>query len=426
MSRLNTIRDPTTVIPLIIILITNINLVIAQTNNKTCSPANCTAMCIPNCNPDEACILKTMTDCGICPTSRCMSRAVLGLPPLSTTNGNNSNSTSDTHFTSSNETNTGALVGGIVGGLIGLGVIIGISIYCYSKRGKKKRRGKLPPFFAYTSATEEKQQHPQERPFSPHPAVIAALSQQRLSVTNPLPETAMIPTIETRSIVGLSDLTTAASSNNNPHNTTTTTAAVGTTLNSNIPEEFESRIALQNRRISELLHNNPRLSQLHTKAPIPTADDNNGDKRLSSTLSISTINSSLHNQPIKAELMPSVQVIQVTRAKPQIMRVNSVRTVNETNNNGLLSRSASVRTILTAVNNSPTPPEESMVANENNNTIIFQDDSGDEDEDIQKFPSTPNNRSFATTITEENPFHDNQSFSSIDATASYWNNSTKK
>ncbi|KAI7902402.1 uncharacterized protein BX663DRAFT_552325 [Cokeromyces recurvatus] len=341
-----------------------------------------------------------MTTCGICPASRCMNRELLGLPPLpsTTTDANSTNV-----HNSSTENNTGTLVGGIIGGLVGIGIILGIIIYGYLQRSKKQSsRGKLLPFLAFSENNKKSQQ--QEQSITPHPAVIAALSHQRISVTNPLPNTKI------KSIV-LSNSTA-----NGTHMTTT--------LNSNIPEEFESRIAFQNKRISEILSNNPRLSQLNsTTTTTTTTNTNNNNRnsiattnenRNSSTFSVSTVDSSLHCQSIR-ENTPSVQVIQVTRAKPQIMRVNSVRTISETNNNGLLSRSASVRTILTVANNLSIPLEQVESKQQDIN------DTSD-NEDIQKFPSTPNNRSFATTITEENPFHDEHSTSSLDATNSYWNN----
>lgn len=340
-----------------------------------------------------------MTDCGICPALLCVSRTALGLPPAATS----SNASSSADQGSPNE--TGVLVGGILGGLIGFGILVGIGIYCYIKRNK---RGKLP--FAFTSGnashivqSQEKfhQSHLQsQQQMTPHPAVIAALSHQS-SITT---------TSSASKCMGLVNLANGGnlqrqismSSTNNPaiqtplyntdtHTNTTlnNTSTINSAITGNVPQEFESKIALQNKRISEILYNNPRLSQQPQPQPQPqiqhaqqrysaytTTDDEFDDEEdRKSTLSTSTTQSNYLPQTATAT---SLQAIQIARAKPQIMRVNSVKSSG-------LNRSESVRTVLTAI------------------------------EDIQDFPSTPTrNDTFATTSTtaktpstnEDNPFED--------------------
>jgi hypothetical protein len=69
-----------------------------------------------------------MSDCAVCPASRCISSSAIGLAPTAQTKSNN-----------------GPMIGGIVGGLLGLGLVLGLGVYCYLKRSKSS--GKLPIMF---------------------------------------------------------------------------------------------------------------------------------------------------------------------------------------------------------------------------------------------------------------------------------------
>lgn len=198
----------------------------------------------------------------------------------------------------------------------------------------------------------------QEKPTTttpPHPAVVAALAHQndRLST---------LYSNNRQSVHSLHDM--------------------------NSEDEFEKRIALQNKRISEILMANPRLSY-------NTA--NNESRRISSTTyytteeesdmddtkSVSTVDSGAVVRTVSPQ--SSVAVVQVVRAKPQIMRVNSVRSSFHNNGSGL-SRNDSVRTVLT--------PQQPQVKEEDE----------EEDEQLPEFPTTPNNLSFV--VEQENPFND--------------------
>ncbi|KAG2211541.1 hypothetical protein INT46_006557 [Mucor plumbeus] len=331
-----------------------------------------------------------MTDCGICPALLCMSRTSLGLPPITTTSASDQNSSND----------TGVLVGGIVGGLVGFGILVGIGIYCYIKKSK---RGKLP--FAFTNGnashivqSQEKfhQQHFQTpHEVTPHPAVIAALSHQSSinssssskyigladlangeNNSNLQRQKHMSSTINTNAttVTRFNAIQTPLYNTNNTNNNTSTITSITTPtpITSNVPEEFESKIALQNKRISEIMYNNPRLSQQqphvqHVQqrfSTYTTTDDEFEDEEdRKSTLSTSTTQS---NYLPQTATTASVQAFQVSRAKPQIMRVNSVKSTS-----GGLKRSDSVRTVLTAI------------------------------EDVQDFPNTPTHR-----INQDNPFED--------------------
>ena len=74
-----------------------------------------------------------MTTCGVCPTPKCVSRSALGLPNI------------DDSGSSTNSSNAG-LIGGLVGGLLGAGLIIGVLIYLFIRR-RNKNKDNLPLAF---------------------------------------------------------------------------------------------------------------------------------------------------------------------------------------------------------------------------------------------------------------------------------------
>lgn len=302
-----------------------------------------------------------MTECGVCPQAVCITTGVVNTPTAAPSSSSSSN-------------DTGAIIGGVVGGLVGLGIIVGIAVYCYLSK-QKKVNGKLP--FAFTSANHMPRVVQQEKAPAPtpHPAVIAALAHQndRLSQT-------------------YNNTTT-----NNNNNNRQSVHSLDELNSTSVPEEdeFEKRIALQNKRISEILLGNPRLSYSGLQPPqlqpkprssyYTTDEESDMDDRKS----VSTVDSGAVVRT--ATPQSSVAVVQVVRAKPQIMRVNSVRS---TTTGGGLSRNDSVRTVLTAI----TPSESSL-------TIPGQK-LKEEDEDLFEFPTTPNNLSF---VEDDDPFHDTHS-----------------
>lgn len=364
-----------------------------------------------------------MTNCAVCPSSQCINRSTIGLPPAST---------SSQTLPSSGLSNNSGLIGGIVGGLAGVGILIGIGVYCYIKRAKKKR--KLP--FAFTDGgmgimSQEK--------FQPHPSVAATLTQQQPQQQQPsepnryisLSELASssspaFPTSPTLQYnTNRSNMVVSPISNNNIYNQSTSVHDVPVHNNNNnnnrnsintnsthfitelmpspvnnipvVPEEFEERIAIQNKRISQILNNNPRLSRgsafNQPAPPLPVIEN-----RMSG-VSFTTDDESEYDdddrsvsshQPqlaVRSGPQSASQAVQVTRAKAQIMRVNSVRS-NNGGGGGGLGRSDSVRTILTSVHVPPVLPQLDLASDS-----IFTD----------SFPATPNNRS-VTTI--EDPFVD--------------------
>lgn len=283
------------------------------------------------------------------------------------------------------------MIGGIVGGLIGLGVLVFLGVWLYLRRGKKK--GQLPFAFTNRSGISHLGQYPTSPPPTPHSTMAAGLGHQRQRSR----ESDM--SLRDRSIpsspLGLNSNNTPLYINTNTNNVTSPTTVTAIPA---VPEEFEERIALQNKRISHILnsssrisHQNsprsshqssprlphqssPRLSQHQgTFSQIQSNFDNGGPSNRNSAMTFTTDEDSEYDyddQIIvakKIRAVPAAQAVQVNRAKVQIMRVNSVRSTT-----GGLNRSDSVRTII-----SP----------------LVEDDLADQ------FPPTPNNRI-------EDPFQD--------------------
>ncbi|KAI7902084.1 uncharacterized protein BX663DRAFT_561676 [Cokeromyces recurvatus] len=108
---------------------------ISLTCAQNCKPLNCSASCTPGCSSNEVCTLGTMVVCGVCPDSKCISRTVLGLPPINS----DTTTTTDSSSPSSNNKKNG-LIGGLVGGLLGGGFILGTMGYFLIYRRQKKNR----------------------------------------------------------------------------------------------------------------------------------------------------------------------------------------------------------------------------------------------------------------------------------------------
>ncbi|KAI9485179.1 MAG: hypothetical protein EXX96DRAFT_544179 [Benjaminiella poitrasii] len=114
---------------------------------QNCKPSNCSASCTPGCSINDVCTLGTMVVCGVCPDSKCISRTVLGLPPVSSNNPTSAISDNGNNSTSS-------LVGGLVGGLLGGGLILGVMAYFFIYR-RRNNKNRLPLAF-HSMKKEEK------------------------------------------------------------------------------------------------------------------------------------------------------------------------------------------------------------------------------------------------------------------------------
>lgn len=125
----------------------------ATNTSPNCTPSNCVAKCNPSCSSDQVCVLGTMSECGVCPRSSCVSRSLLGggggssggdgssssSGSDSSSGGNGSNSNSS----HGNNNDQGTLIGGVVGGLLGAGLVVSAAGYA-GFRYRQKKRNTLP------------------------------------------------------------------------------------------------------------------------------------------------------------------------------------------------------------------------------------------------------------------------------------------
>ncbi|ORZ14705.1 hypothetical protein BCR42DRAFT_393501 [Absidia repens] len=269
------------------------------TSAGNCTPSKCEAICNPGCGTDTTCALGTMKSCGVCPSSSCVDNALLGLPKSGNNGGSNSGSSS-----SSSGGTDGGMIGGIVGGLVGGGLLLAAVMFLFF-RHKKQKKGGLP-FIASRSR----------------------LDTPSLAMSSPAP-------IGNRSLANNS-------------------------LSSPTPYSLASLSSYQRQQHHLDQRNISGGHQQQGPRPISTAtsqmnDDDDDDR--SSISSVSQRGSAMvahvaHLQQQQAS--KSAQAFQVTRVKPQIMRVNTVRVMDQQpdspSSGGNLSRSGSVRTVLTRDN----------------------------------------------------------------------------
>lgn len=124
-------------------------------NSPNCTPSNCVAKCNPSCSLDQVCVLGTMSECGVCPRSSCVSRSLLGggggssggdgssssSGSDSSSNGNGSGGNNSSSH--GNDNDQGTLIGGVVGGLLGAGLVVSAAGYA-GFRYRQKKRNTLP------------------------------------------------------------------------------------------------------------------------------------------------------------------------------------------------------------------------------------------------------------------------------------------
>lgn len=222
-----------------------------------------------------------MTTCGACPGSKCISRAALGLAPISTS----------PEPTASSSGGSGALIGGIVGGLLGAGLLLGGGAFLFIRHRKKKNA--LPLAFR-----SQNQLHHLER------TIPATVMDEEMSerMSGVIPVT-FIPPSRPESSLTVPEAETPRSRY----------GSFSTFANNNSNENDENPF------------NDRPISDAHS---IMTTTTNNYSRRGSMESTIS------HQQ-----VATVVQATQVTRAKPQIMRVNTVKATNG------ISRSGSFKTI---------------------------------------------------------------------------------
>ncbi|KAI9276470.1 hypothetical protein BC943DRAFT_364330 [Umbelopsis sp. AD052] len=96
---------------------------------SNCQPNGCMAICTPSCSSDQVCSLAVMQSCGQCPPSQCINKSAIDLP--------NASKSPNISTSPSPGTNIGLIVGLTVG--LGGGLVLLIVLFlCWRRRQRKQ------------------------------------------------------------------------------------------------------------------------------------------------------------------------------------------------------------------------------------------------------------------------------------------------
>ncbi|GAN07924.1 hypothetical protein MAM1_0182d07429 [Mucor ambiguus] len=211
-----------------------------------------------------------MTTCGVCPVPKCVPRSTIGLPDIEDTTDNGSSS------------NAG-LIGGLVGGILGAGLIVGVLIFLMIRRRIKKKNN-IP--LAFRS---------KQRSNSNNNTAVNEEMQERASrqvLSGVIPVTFIPPT---------------ASSHNSMY-----TESEAETPRSRYGSF--ATFANQNQDDLENPFSDRPISNAHSIMTTTTTTTDYHGRR-----------DSIESNVSRQHVATVVQATQVMRAKPQIMRVNTVK-----------------------------------------------------------------------------------------------------
>ncbi|KAI9021487.1 hypothetical protein CLU79DRAFT_719507 [Phycomyces nitens] len=259
---------------------------------SSCTPSNCTTICSPQCLPTEACIIGTMIKCGVCPLPTCVQRTLLGQTPVSSATVN-----------SEKKTNNGPLIGGLVGGLVGGALLfagIGFAVLRYRRNQNRLGFAFQSPLPRYDNSKEPKPRVSQET-VSTYTRAVPFSRADRLVIVHEriVPNAGELPGNDHQ-----------ASQADNP-----------------------SR------------QSNPNQDTNSLYVPNEDSDDDDDESRCSSL-------HSGQNIPIKLATMS--QAAKIVYKKPQVMRVNTIKSIDQNMPSSSLQRGGSVRAILTKDKDHPT------------------------------------------------------------------------
>ncbi|CAO3595809.1 unnamed protein product [Absidia cylindrospora] len=252
--------------------------------SSSCKPVNCVAQCQPSCSGTDVCVLSTMSNCGQCPPSKCMSKSALGIS--SPSDNNSSNKTTDDSNKQQGGDNNSSLIGGLVGGLVGGGLLIGGLALCIHR------------------------------------------SRRNITSTLPFQPSAQQHSMENKSVIypSLSDVPRAMFEYT--RNSTSHSIASGVIPITYIPPSHQIQQSIHSLPNSNATtatenpfqdpHHSPYTVDINTTTTTTTNNNNDGDDDDDDM-------SSRHHSVISADAYPSHHAIQMTRAKPQILRVSSLR-----------------------------------------------------------------------------------------------------
>ncbi|KAI8064381.1 hypothetical protein BC940DRAFT_369321 [Gongronella butleri] len=271
-------------------------------STSSCTPSNCPVVCEPSCSDGTTCVLGTMRACGVCPSSTCISNSVLGIPSSSASSGNQGPDAS--------------MIGGLVGGLVGGAILLITAIYFLFRYQRGKKRN-LPTFMARTNKSGHS--------FIPSVHTTASTTFSKTQIQE--------------MVSGIPGYRMSA-------------APMPSSLSQQVfpaePATFKPDARFST--ASQLPDPPAIVHQRDSKAEIVEIDD---DDDRSSVSSVSQRGSAvLTNVGQMQQAQRSAQAFQLTRVRPQIMRVNTIRQneAEQSSPTTPLQRSGSVRTILTRDN----------------------------------------------------------------------------
>ncbi|KAG0183000.1 hypothetical protein DFQ29_000811 [Apophysomyces sp. BC1021] len=310
-----------------------------------------------------------MSQCGVCPASECISKSYLY--PSSNNNDSDSNDGGS----------NASLIGGIVGGLVGGGVLLAVAGYVGFRYKKKKNT--LPLAFCGKSMPGKLEVGPQTREVMSGVIPVAYIPPSRdIESNDSLSEHPQNPNPAATAPV-YSKYMSMSTFHQTKKNSTWR------------PDDPFS----DHHSTDEHKAGTRRSSQFLSLGGRSEFDDDDDD--LSNRGSMASSVGHIHT-PVKA-----TQAFQVTRAKPQILRVNTMRV----DGGGGLNRSGSVRTILTK-EESPT----SGLTRSNTTPIRRRPPPPSEGGPAIELtsPTSPDDRTkrhISAPPASEDPFHDRHSVS---------------
>ncbi|KAF7723231.1 hypothetical protein EC973_002169 [Apophysomyces ossiformis] len=351
-------------------------------SNASCMPSGCTAQCASHCSADEICVLGTMSQCGVCPASECISKSYLY--PSGQNSDPNSNGDGGSNA---------ALIGGIVGGLVGSGFLLAVAGYVFFRYKKKKNT--LPLAFCGKSMPGKLEVGPQTREVMSGVIPVAYIPPSRdIESNESLSERRSQP-----SPISPSQFPNTNSSTATPvYSQYMSMSTFPQTENNNnstwrTDDPFSDNHSTDDPRARA--HRSSQFLSIGGRSEYDDDDDDDLSNRGSMASSVGHVHT-----PVKA-----TQAFQVTRAKPQILRVNTMRV----DGSGGLNRSGSVRTILTK-EESPT----TTGLTRSNTTPVRRRPSPTESGPVIELtsPTSPedrNKRHTSAPPATEDPFHDRHS-----------------
>ncbi|KAF1803216.1 hypothetical protein V8B55DRAFT_1503560 [Mucor lusitanicus] len=310
-------------------LLTNAISVCFAQNCKT----DCSSTCSPSCSGNNVCAVGTMTTCGVCPVPKCVPRSTIGLPDIEDT-------------TDSGSSSNAGLIGGLVGGILGAGLIVGVLIFLMIRR-RIKKKNTIPLAFR----SKQRNNNSNNTTASVNEEMQEPASRQVLSGV--IPVTFIPPT---------------ASSHNSMY-----TESEAETPRSRYGSF--ATFANQNEDDLENPFSDRPISNAHSIMTTTTTATDYHSRRDSTESNVS-----------RQHVATVVQATQVMRAKPQIMRVNTVKVQDGVTRSGSFKKtiqpdntSSSASTPITPHSRAITPlPATSPAVQATSITITEEDDPFDD------------------------------------------------